>query len=169
MRLLLFLIFVATSACGESVAVSLVFPSQNILDQADRVALEIYDGSLSGERAPDAICRALSSEASAPGDLRPLTFSSQQSICDFSEGTFALEGVPIQRVVLFAKIENLEGGDLLRGCTIADVQDAPSVCSLNSDCPNAYRCIAGECAIAISLATLPNYQDIPVDESQNCN
>ena len=53
------------AACAEpSVGVRVVFPSEETFLLSSVATIDVYDGEGTGDKSPDAICRALSVESS---------------------------------------------------------------------------------------------------------
>ena len=146
------------TSCNEPlVAVRLIFPSELAFLHAAVAHIDVYDGGDTGERSPDAICRALSVNPPAPPTgVLPLASSGNTDPCSFRDGGIVLDGVGIGRRVIFVEAQDFDGQSILRGCTVVDVFGDQA--DLSGDKEASARNAGGAVdVIDVSLAILPDF------------
>lgn len=146
------------TACREpTVAVELVFPSELAFLHTAVARIDVYDGSGSGERSPDAICRSLSTNPPAPpSGVQPLVTSGSTDACAFQNGGVVLEHVGVGRRVVFVEGEDFDGAAIVRGCRVVDLfgDDEPAA----DDATAAVIADLGaNAAVRVPLAILPAF------------
>lgn len=145
------------SACADpAIGVRLLFPSVETFLLSSVASVEVYDGEGTGEKSADALCRALSIDASEPpAGLSPIASASKVDVCALREGGVTLD-VAVGRRVVFAQTERGTTA-LLRGCTVADLTgtaDSPT----GDDAGRAETLGVGS-FVDVPLASLPSYPD----------
>lgn len=138
-----------------TVGVQLVFPSEHTFLHAAVARIDVYDGSDSGERSPDAICRSLSTNPpSPPGGVELLT-SANAAVCDFAGGGVVLDEVGVGRRVIFVEAEDFDGQAILRGCRVVDLfgDDEP----LTGDDGAVASDLGANALVEVPLAILPAF------------
>jgi hypothetical protein len=153
----------AIGCAKPTVAVRLVFPSEETFLLSSVATIDIYDGSGTGDKSPDAICRALSVESSqAPAGVSSLASTSKRDVCELRGGAVTLEDVDVGRRVVFAQAES-GATVLLRGCVVADIFGDDE--SLEGDDKDAATALGATALVDVPLATLPTY---PSDTEPLC-
>ena len=155
----------ATGCREPTVAVQLVFPSELTFLHAAVARIDVYDGSDSGDRSPDAICRSLSTNPpSPPGGVELLT-SANAAVCDFIGGGVVLDGVGVGRRVVFVEAGDFDGQAILRGCLVVDLfgDDA----ALVGDDAAVASDLGANALINLPLAILPAFPAGPAGACQS--
>ncbi len=138
-----------------TVAVRLVFPSEQTFLASALARLDVYDGGGTGERSPDAICRSLSvTPPTPPQGVAPIA-SISTDVCDFRAGGVDLRDVGVGRRVFFVEAQDFSGQAILRGCAVEDVYgDAQQ---LDGDDAGAAKDLGANGFVEVQLATLPEF------------
>jgi hypothetical protein len=146
------------TACQEpTLAVQLVFPSELTFLHTAVARIDVYDGSGTGERSPDAICRSLSTNPPAPpSGVQPIATSGSANACQFADGGVVLEHVGVGRRVILVEGEDFDGAAIVRGCTVVDVfgDDAPAT---DDATPAVITELGANAAVTVPLAILPAF------------
>lgn len=168
----------ALSACADpAIGVRVVFPSEETFLVSSVATIDIYDGEGTGDKSPDAICRALSVESSEPPQgLSSLASTSKRNVCELRGGAIALEGVGVGRRVVFAETQSGNTA-LLRGCVVVDLF-ADGDGDGDGDDAAAAEELGVQSFVEVPLATLPTYpEDVEIacdgiaakcEEQQSC-
>jgi hypothetical protein len=156
LRLVPALASLSVLGCGEpAVGVRLVFPSEEAFLQTAVARIDVYDGTGSGAKGPDAICRSLSVNPPAPpAGVKPIATSGLSDVCDFRAGGAPIPGVGIGRRVVFVEALDFSSQAIVRGCSVVDVNgvvDAPA------DDAAAFDVVD---FVTIQLATLPEFPSV---------
>lgn len=147
----------ALAACSEpTVAVKVVFPSEETFLHAAVARIDVYDGSGTGERSPDAICRSLSVNPPAPPTgVSPLSTSGNSDPCAFRDGGVQLDGIGVGRRVIFVEAQDFDGQSILRGCTVVDIYGDTE--DLSGDDAVIASGLGAVEVVEVSLAILPDF------------
>ncbi len=146
---LLLTAMVLTGCPEPTVAVQLVFPSELTFLHTAVARIDVYDGSGTGERSPDAICRSLSTNPPAPlSGVQPIATSGNTAACSMRDGGVVLEQVGVGRRVVLVEGEDFEGAVIVRGCAVVDLfadgdEDAPE--------------LGASAVVSVPMATLPAF------------
>lgn len=157
LRPALLLLTCAVAGCQQpTVGVRLVFPSEQTFLASALARVDVYDGTDTGERSPEAICRSLSvTPPTPPQGVAPIVTSGTTDVCLFRAGGVDLKDVGVGRRVFFVEAQDFNGQAILRGCLIEDVfGDAQE---LEGEDQGAASDLGVNGFVEVQLATLPEF------------
>jgi hypothetical protein len=157
----LLLVVGAGAACQQpTVGVRLVFPSEETFLASALARVDVFDGSESGAKSPDAICRSLSvTPPTPPEGVKPLATSGNNDVCLFRAGGIDLKDVGVGRRVFFVEAQDFSSQAILRGCAVEDVFGDDQ--ALEGDDEGAAADLGVNGFVEIQLATLPEFPAAP--------
>jgi hypothetical protein len=160
-RLAALLLCCALAGCQQpTVGVRLVFPSEQTFLASALARIDVYDGTDTGERSPEAICRSLSvTPPTPPEGVAPIVTSGTTDVCLFRAGGVDLKDVGVGRRVFFVEAQDFNGQAILRGCLIEDVFGDPQ--ELEGDDQGTANDLGVNGFVEVQLATLPEFSVVP--------
>lgn len=139
----LLLLLVGLGCAPTEITYRLRFPSEESFLMSKTARLEVYDGTGTGDKSPDAICRRLSVEQ--PAGVNTLAVSDKREVCEFLLGSVDLRTIEEGRLVFAASATDANFTTILSGCVVVDV-------------------VPGVETVDVQLSTLPTYPDAPTPE-----
>ena len=138
----------------------LVFPSEQTFLASALARVDVYDGTDTGARSPEAICRSLSvTPPTPPQGVSPIVTSGTTDVCLFRAAGVDLKDVGVGRRVFFVEAQDFNGQAILRGCLIEDVfGDAQQ---LEGDEKGSANDLGVNGFVDVQLATLPEFSVVP--------
>lgn len=133
-------LLVGAGCAPTDITYRLRFPSEEAFLMSSTARVEVYDGTGTGDRSPDAICRKLS--VLQPAGVNTVAVSDVRQVCEFLEGNVDLRTLEEGRLVFAASAVDANFTTILSGCAVVDV-------------------VPGIDSVEIQLSTLPSYPDAP--------